>query len=129
MEGIKMNKILCSEIIIESVKKNPVTIIAVDRDGIVKCCIPLNEAPESIVEFNNLLKKTMKKEKKKEYAVSIIDQDKRYSLSKLLKKIDSSIEALQYAKKHPLKPGINIPGNKKYYSIKKKLAKKLRIKE
>lgn len=129
MERIKMRLDYTFDEIVQVVKKNPITIIAVDIKGTIKTCIPLKEAPSSIEEFDKLLKSQMKSEKGTEYSVSLIDQDKEYSEEKLLNKISNSIKALEYSRTHELKPGVNIPGNTKYYAIKKRLAKELKMKE
>lgn len=113
--------------IIEIVKNTKETMIVVDINGEVKKYIPFSIALSkvSLSEFSRIIGN----ETKKGFAVGFLIRDKKFDEVKLKKKIKGLVEALQYSKKHPLKSGVNIPGNKKYYSIKQKLAEKLGIKE
>ncbi len=112
------------EDIIQSVQKYPHTMIAVDIEGDIRNCQSLNKIPEPVEEFTGLINQSLHKS----CSVSFVRKDKDYNKQKALKKITQSIEALKYSKTHKLKPGVNIPGNKKYYTIKKKLEKLYRQK-
>jgi len=111
------------EDIIQSVRKYPHTMIVVNVKGEIKNCQSLKKIPEPIQEFTNLIKQ----ESHKRCAVSFIRKNKKYTKEMALKKIGQSIEALKYTKTHKLRSGVNIPGNEKYYTIKKKLAKRLKM--
>lgn len=113
------------EDVIQSIHKYPITMIAIDVKGDIKHYTSLTKIPKSTKKFASLINLN----ENKGCAVSFLSQDKEFSTKRLSRKIKESIEALRYDETHDLKPGVNIPGNKKYYSIKKKLAKKLGMKE
>jgi len=93
------------EDIIQSVQKYPYTMIAIDINGNIINVQSLNEIPSPIEEFVQLIKRRTHKG----CSVSFIRIDKEYNREKALKKIEESIEALEYSKTHKLKPGVNIP--------------------
>jgi hypothetical protein len=98
--------------------------IAVDINGGIRGCKSLRKIPGHIEEFDRMIRQ----KSFKGCAVSFIRQNKKYTKEEALKKIEASIKALRYSKTHKLKPGVNIPGNKKYYALRKKLEKEIKKK-
>jgi hypothetical protein len=129
MGKIKPKKEILFKEIITTIQNSPVTIVAVGLNAAIKACIPLKEDPSSLETFDKILRSHIKSDRKGKYAVSLVSQDKKYSKNKLLQLINSSIEALQYSKTHKLESGVNIPGNKKYYALRKKLEKEIKKKK
>lgn len=92
----------------EIIRNNRETLLAVDIEGNIKNCIPINPDNLSLEEFSNLIKI----EKHKGCSVSFIKQDINITEEQVVKKIKDSVEALEYSKTHKMKPGVNIPDEK-----------------
>jgi len=109
--------------IIELVKKTPEVLLAVDINGKIRKCVPfLNSISKFSLQDSFHL---IKKETMRGFAVGFLQQDVNMDEKKLQKKVQDLVEGLKYSKIHKLEPGVNIPGNKRYHLIKKKLAKEL----
>lgn len=96
------------ENVIESVHKHPFTMIAVDKNGIIKNCVSLEHLPDSNEDFVKLIKM----DKHKGCSVSFIQQDIDFVEAELFKRIERALDGLSYEKTHKMKPGVNIPDEK-----------------
>lgn len=98
-------KIFTIEDVINAVRDNPETMLAVDKDGNIRNCVTFKKVPASNEGFDILIRN----EKNKGCAVSFIKQDINITEQKVIEKIKRSIDSLRYSRTHNLSPGVNIP--------------------
>lgn len=101
----KADKLFKKEEVIAQVRENYETMLAIDINGVIQKCVTIN-SKLTVDDYFKLITS----DKNKECSISFILRDENFNETMLYQKIHESVDALEYAKAHELRPGVNFPG-------------------